>query len=42
VPFLRTNFGPGKSWSPLARQRDRIDESLYALIRERRADPGVA
>ena len=27
-----TTSGPGKSWSPLARMRDRIDESLYALI----------
>ena len=42
VPWLRINFGPGKPWSPLARIRDRIDESLYALIRERRADPAVA
>jgi cytochrome P450 len=42
VPFLRDNFGPGKSWSPMARMRDRIDRSLYALIRERRADPEVA
>jgi cytochrome P450 len=41
VPFLRNNFGPGKSWSPLARMRDRVDESLYALIAERREDPGV-
>jgi cytochrome P450 len=41
VPFLRDNFGPGKSWSPMARMRDAIDRSLYALIRERRADPEV-
>ncbi|MDQ3741833.1 MAG: cytochrome P450, partial [Actinomycetota bacterium] len=41
VPFIRNNFGPGKSWSPLARQRERIYRSLYALIRERRADPRV-
>ena len=42
VPFFRNNFGPGKPWTPLARQRDRVHESLYALIRERRADPRVA
>jgi cytochrome P450 len=42
VPFLRNNFGPQKSWSPLARARDRIYDSLYALIRERRADRAVA
>lgn len=42
VPFLRNNFGPRRSWSPLAKMRDRIHESLDALIRERRADPGVA
>jgi cytochrome P450 family 135 len=41
VPFLRDNFGPGRSWSPAARIRDRIYEALYALIRERRADPRV-
>jgi cytochrome P450 len=42
VPFLRNNFGPVKPWSPLARMRDRVDEALYELIAERRADPGVA
>jgi cytochrome P450 family 135 len=39
VPFLRNNLGPARSWSPLARTRDRIYDSLYALIGERRADP---
>ncbi|MDQ3742608.1 MAG: cytochrome P450 [Actinomycetota bacterium] len=42
VPFFRNNLGPARSWTPMARQRDRIYESLYALIRERRADPRVA
>src|SRR3712207_4509112 len=41
VPFLRNNFGPHKRWSPLRRQRDRVDRALYALIAERRADPRV-
>jgi cytochrome P450 len=41
VPFLRNNFGPGRSWSPLARMRDRIDDALYKLIAERRADPNI-
>jgi cytochrome P450 len=41
VPWLRDNFGPGRSWSPMARMRNRIDASLYALIRERRGDPGL-
>jgi cytochrome P450 len=42
VPFLRNTFGPGRSWTPAARTRDRIYASLYALIRERRADPRVS
>ena len=41
VPFIRENFGPGRAWSPLARTRDRIYASLYALIAERRTDPHV-
>ena len=42
VPILRNTFGPGRSWTPAARIRNRIYDSLYALIRERRADPHVA
>jgi cytochrome P450 len=41
VPVLRNTFGPGRSWTPAARTRERIYRSLYALIRERRADPRV-
>jgi cytochrome P450 len=41
VPFFRDHFGPQKSWTPLARMREKIYVSLYALIRERRADPHV-
>ena len=41
IPFMRNAFGPHRPWSPAALTRKRIDESLYALIAERRADPHV-
>ncbi len=41
VPFLRNNFGPGRSWTPARIIRNRIDKALYALIAERRLDPDI-
>jgi cytochrome P450 len=42
VPFLRNNFGPGRSWTPARLVRNQVDKALYALIAEHRTDARIA
>jgi cytochrome P450 len=42
VPWFRRSMGPQRPWSPANWIRSRVDKALYALIADRRADPGVA
>ena len=42
VPWARNAMGPHRPWSPAHRIKARMNEALYALIAERRADPAVA
>ena len=41
VPAARETLGPQRKWSPAGRARTKVYDALYALIRERRADPRI-
>ena len=42
MPWFRFDLGPRSPWGRFLRQRARVDELLYELIRRRQADPHVA
>jgi len=42
MPWFRYDLGPRSPWGRFLRQRARVDELIYELIRRRQADPGVA
>jgi cytochrome P450 len=42
IPWLRRDLGPLSPWVRFLAARDAVDEALYAEIRRRRHDPGLA
>jgi cytochrome P450 family 135 len=42
LPWFRRDLGPRSPWGRFLRQRAQVDQMLFALIAERRADPAVA